>query len=559
MTQIPPIKFSELKVIIADDSGVVLTSTRVMLRKMGFIDNNIISLKDARSCIFHLQQQRDVDLILSDYNFGNSLNGQQLLEEIRYYNLIKAKASAILLTGESEAGVVRSIIELNPDEYLLKPFNFDRFKKRLTNCIRRKTLLAGMYEAYAQGEMQKTIAISEILKEKYPSYKQTILRIMAQCYSHLELHKQAQQVCEEALEEKEALWSRIGLVNSLINLDQIDNAKAMLDEMLEQGLDTPEIQSSLAQISVKVGELPDAVKHLTLAKRLAPGNSLRDQIISNLCISVKDYESAITNYKQYLRVNINTHAYSSYALINLARRLVLYAIYEKSTKQRKQAITEAKGILSELNFGEDKEIMQTNIDLVAATIMVVEGQIKEGVAIMQILYKDKLDDFQHFYDWLFFCWIAFEMNFSNEFKLMFQRCEQSLFKHFDKLYLESCLELIKSLKNQQLEKTKLLKSHYNLLNQQLQHKQSRAFLVTCIEIFRVNPYNCEVCLRIIDEIGKQWPNTMTAPEVTQLLDETSRVYQSLSTKKDLEKIQFEQRLTKAREHVSSYIKSLAKR
>ena len=119
---------SQAGVLIADDSPLVVANLKILLRESGFSDRLIFTAKDIRSVYKNLREI-SIDLFICDYRFGKELNGKQILEECRHYGLIRPQCAVIMLTSETTGEVVRSILEAEPDEYVLKPYSLYEFKK----------------------------------------------------------------------------------------------------------------------------------------------------------------------------------------------------------------------------------------------------------------------------------------------------------------------------------------------------------------------------------------------------------------------------------------------
>lgn len=113
--------FSKLKVLIVDEAPVVISSVKAMLRQLGFTEENVYFSRSPKACIY-MSSQDSFDIFFCSYSFGLGLNGKQILEELVHRKLLKVDGIFMLITGESTRQVAQSIIELKPDEYILKPF-----------------------------------------------------------------------------------------------------------------------------------------------------------------------------------------------------------------------------------------------------------------------------------------------------------------------------------------------------------------------------------------------------------------------------------------------------
>ncbi|MFA0502233.1 response regulator, partial [Vibrio sp. 10N.222.46.A1] len=133
-------KLTQLNALIIDDSTIVLSTIRNMLVHIGFSERLIAIAKSPRVAMT-ITNDTTFDVIICDYNFGNTINGKQLFEELKQANRLKDDGIFILVTGENSALSIRPILELRPDNYLLKPFNRETLKQRITSSLRKKLIL----------------------------------------------------------------------------------------------------------------------------------------------------------------------------------------------------------------------------------------------------------------------------------------------------------------------------------------------------------------------------------------------------------------------------------
>ncbi|EGQ99648.1 response regulator [Vibrio cholerae HE-40] len=223
--------FAELKVLIIDDAPIVIASLRSMLLKLGFAEPNIVWSKSPRAAVFMAGRQR-FDIFICDYNFGKGLNGKQVFEELKHYKLIKQDAVFVLVTGENSAYVVHSILELKPDEYILKPFNIMTLQERLTNAISRKHALKALYQAERDGDAELGLSLCDELEPFYSDYHFVIQKFRGEFLTQLRRFDHAREVYLETLEHKDFDWAKIGLANALKQTGRQVEATQVIQELL---------------------------------------------------------------------------------------------------------------------------------------------------------------------------------------------------------------------------------------------------------------------------------------------------------------------------------------
>ena len=107
------------KVLVIDDCAPVRATVKGMLQQMGF--EAIHLAKDSgeamQKCI-----EMPFDFILCDFNLGDCKDGYQLFEALKKQQLLAPLCCFIVISAEAQSQIVHGVIELQPDDYLLKPF-----------------------------------------------------------------------------------------------------------------------------------------------------------------------------------------------------------------------------------------------------------------------------------------------------------------------------------------------------------------------------------------------------------------------------------------------------
>ncbi|MGD8190050.1 response regulator [Brevibacillus ginsengisoli] len=116
-----------IKVLVVEDDPMVAKFNQLYLGKVdGFILEGISSSYDEALRVLH---QKPIDLVLLDiYMPGKS--GLELLAEIRKLN---QKVDVILITAASDIQTVNKALRFGVVDYLIKPFEFERFNEALSS------------------------------------------------------------------------------------------------------------------------------------------------------------------------------------------------------------------------------------------------------------------------------------------------------------------------------------------------------------------------------------------------------------------------------------------
>ncbi|WP_346910094.1 ANTAR domain-containing response regulator [Faecalicatena orotica] len=119
----------KLKVFIAEDEAVILTSFKLMVREMGYsIAGSAANGKDALEKI----QNTEPDLILMDINLPEK-DGLSVLEEVNRNKVIPS----IIVSGEFSGELVDRANEVGVFGYLLKPIDEKQLEVTIKVALRR--------------------------------------------------------------------------------------------------------------------------------------------------------------------------------------------------------------------------------------------------------------------------------------------------------------------------------------------------------------------------------------------------------------------------------------
>ncbi len=531
--------FAELKVLIIDDAPIVIASLRSMLLKLGFAEPNIVWSKSPRAAVFMAGRQR-FDIFICDYNFGKGLNGKQVFEELKHYKLIKQDAVFVLVTGENSAYVVHSILELKPDEYILKPFNIMTLQERLTNAISRKHALKALYQAELDGDAELGVKLCDELEPFYSEYYFVIQKFRGEFLTQLRRFDHAREVYLETLEHKDFDWAKIGLANALKQTGRQVEATQVIQDLLVNAPNHVRARVEAASISLSNNSVPEAIHHLQIANQIVPGHIDREWVLANLCLSVGDTVSALERYRLYSEINKETHRNNQQMHLNFIRTLLYAARYAESTSREKW-LQEAKTILKELyDKGQHEEILP-QLELVAAHFAMEDDEFAVSVEILNKIYRSK--PFELFEDRYHFTWLLNVMGFDSEFAKCISWCNEALLNQESGILLESKIVLGKALKQANEDKLQWLEERYHALcNKKL---TIDSLLEIYIEILERCPTLRTVCMKVVTILSRYWPRILSEAEADLLLKKCNHTILQLMNDEELTSSKYEDLYKKA--------------
>ena len=144
------------KILIVEDDPMVALINKRFLENMGF--KNILGPVQTEEEIINVLDKENIDLILLDVYLPKK-NGIDILKSLRYKKYL---TDVIMITAANSVEEVKRAFAYGVTDYLVKPFEFERFEEAI-NKYKQKNNLLNKREALSQQDID---VISKSLEEK---------------------------------------------------------------------------------------------------------------------------------------------------------------------------------------------------------------------------------------------------------------------------------------------------------------------------------------------------------------------------------------------------------
>ena len=144
------------KILIVEDDPMVALINKRFLENMGFKD--ILGPVQTEEEIIKVLDKENIDLILLDVYLPKK-NGIDILKSLRYKKYL---TDVIMITAANSVEEVKRAFAYGVTDYLVKPFEFERFEEAI-NKYKQKNNLLNKSEALSQQDID---VISKSLEEK---------------------------------------------------------------------------------------------------------------------------------------------------------------------------------------------------------------------------------------------------------------------------------------------------------------------------------------------------------------------------------------------------------
>jgi tetratricopeptide (TPR) repeat protein len=217
---------------------------------------------------------RQYDLVLCEYVLDGGQDGQQMLEDLRHHRIIQPATLFFMVTGEGNFNKVVSAAELQPSDYILKPFTADSMLERIGRALDKRQALAAIRQLLELGDHRGAIAACVEGEQAQPRYAAEFQRLRAELHVELGEPELAEPIYAALYDSKQIHWARLGQAKCLFMRGSHAEAQAMLEELLGQNRRFLDAYDWLARTHEAGGEWSRAQAVLSEAMELSP-NAVR--------------------------------------------------------------------------------------------------------------------------------------------------------------------------------------------------------------------------------------------------------------------------------------------
>jgi len=375
--------------LVIDDYPDMRGSIRRMLANFGI--TSIDTASSGEEAILKCEHNH-FDIILADYNLGDSKSGQQILEEMRYRNLLKFTSCYVMITAETTRTMVFGALEYQPDDYLTKPFTQSVLQLRLDRLMLEKEALFPINQAIDEKDFERAITHCDERIEQADRYQEKAWRLKARCYYMRHKFPDARKIYEDVQQERTLDWAQIGLGKCLIEMGELDQAEEIFAELIANNCLCLEVFDCLADIKNRKGELSIAQQLLEHASGISPNAIVRQQQLAQISQDNDDWDTAEKAHRKVMRLGANSCYESPELYFNYAR-CISTQMRNADTKDSKR-IKDVEEVLERARKRyRDDPSARLQADVINASAYANAGQIDESRRRIQQV-EQKLNAFE---------------------------------------------------------------------------------------------------------------------------------------------------------------------
>ncbi|MCH8538139.1 MAG: response regulator [Alkalimonas sp.] len=315
----------DVHILIIDEQSLAQSYLKFALEKLGY---EHISVADRAQDAIQLCKKRQYDLIICAHNLQKGKDGFQLYEELKSRGLQKLTTGFIFISADTDPSLVYSVIELQPDEFLAKPFVIGDLEVRIERVLKRKRQLKPIYQLLDNGQPERALELinAQLAQAEHNAIYPLLLKVKGDLLLQLGHIKDAEAFFDAMLDIQPFPWARIGLARTLLAQDKQSQALMLLQQLIKRPETRLEALDCMAEIEFRQQQFDEAQQHLQQAASLAPRNLLRQQKLLQMSRINHDYETQYHAAKSMVKFSRHSRHEQPDLYLNLARASIDLAL-----------------------------------------------------------------------------------------------------------------------------------------------------------------------------------------------------------------------------------------
>ncbi|MGO2511840.1 response regulator [Marinomonas polaris] len=298
------IDLSKKRVLIIEDIGEMRLMLKSLMTSMGY--SNIDVEPSGQSAIKRILE-RPYDVVLSDYNLGGSIDGQQILETSRKNYSQDHSTIFIMITADTAYESVVSVLEYQPDSYLVKPFPPAAFFRRFERVQKQKKTFEGINTARKENDFEKMEAQAKAIMTQYPNLASQCLKIIGESLYARGRYKDAKNHYMLIIQKSKNLaWAHYGIALCEFKLGTVAAAIKKLEHTIGLSRHFLSAYDLLADAHEDLGNLEDAQAVMSSVLDVSPRSTERALRLAQISMQLNDWPTAEQAYSKVIRLTRET-------------------------------------------------------------------------------------------------------------------------------------------------------------------------------------------------------------------------------------------------------------
>ncbi|MBN7820973.1 response regulator [Bowmanella yangjiangensis] len=374
------------RVLIIDEQVLAQGYIKYSLEELGFRD---ITYVDKANAALKIIEEEHFDLIVCSYNLKKDQDGYYLYDQLKNSHALPLTTAFIFISADTNSELVHSIIELQPDDFLAKPFSVKDLDKRLSRVLKRKKVLNPIYRLMDKDDFVNALdAIEEFLtRPEFAEFFPLALKTKGELLLACDKAREAKEFYHAVINVQPFTWARLGLVNALIKLDEDEEAEKLILQLAFKPDSQLVAYDLLCGLNVKLQDFESALEAILMAAEISPRNLRRHRVAINLSRLTHDYETQFEAAKRIVKFAKHSIHDMPQNYINVARAGIDFAM-TADEQETSNLIKQANDYIRQFQQAFPKSELQEQIKVVNARLLYLQDEKERARALVEQLSEE---------------------------------------------------------------------------------------------------------------------------------------------------------------------------
>ncbi|QJR79787.1 response regulator [Alteromonas pelagimontana] len=370
----------QAKVLIVDDHVLAKGYLKYSMEELGFEDIHYV---DKTSQALTALSNHYYDLIICAYDLKHEQEGYFLYDQLKEHKALPPSTAFVFVSADTTADIVHSIVELQPDEFLAKPFTVRELDKRLSRVLLRKHALKPVYQLIEKNQPENALDELEsfLTEPKNAEFFPLALKTKGELLLACDFYDQGKEFYQAIINVQNFTWAQLGLVRCLIHLGENDEAEKRVLRLAFQPDSMLTAYDLLSALQVKLQEFEDALESVTIASEMSPRNLRRHRIAMTLSRITHDYASQFEAAKRIVKFAKNSVHDKPENYLNVARAGIDFAMTADEA-QTSALIKQANDYLRQLKTMFPKADVDDQMKVINARLLYLQDESDNAKALL---------------------------------------------------------------------------------------------------------------------------------------------------------------------------------
>ncbi|MDR3367682.1 response regulator [Rhodoferax sp.] len=264
-------------------------------------------------------EYRRFDVVLCELHFaGDTMTGQDLLDDLRRNQLLPFATVFLMVTGEATYAKVAEAAESALDGYLLKPHKANQLGERLRQARIRKASLQEIFSAIEAEDFEHAADLCLHRFETKGLFWLYAARVGAELMLRVGKFAQAQKLYQAVVAAKTLPWAKLGVARSLLDEGQTAKAVSTLENLISEDPNYADAYDVMGRAQFEQGKFSEALSTYQMASTLTPASITRLQNLGLMSYYCGDRKAAEQALDRATRMGLDSKMFDSQTLVLLA-------------------------------------------------------------------------------------------------------------------------------------------------------------------------------------------------------------------------------------------------